>query len=737
MAENELKTTAQQKPAVKFWEFLPKLLPYLACGLAGVSFLFTFLIGVTSKSYETSTTYIYYYFGGAYDVYGFNSGMNTAIIIGTLVVAVGLLAVLAFTGFTVYFAVKKFVKKEDCPLEKFALATFFSYIAFVAAFHALNSDSVTDYISGVEHSVNYNAATIAGLVIVCLVACAYVVCKVLVNLEYFKNKANLANAIYNVICLALATVIMGLATGNLVSVSLSFDLVSEVVSSNSIGWFMTFGDFDGTVLSNLTSSGTACYITVLGIIGLYILLTASLLSNSFGKKANLKIPVMIAFVVSLFSLLFAVLSSSFFTDLFKSYAHSSSYTITITVAALALFAWIVVGVKPYILDAVLKREAAKSDNKEEEILLEVKNLCQYFPVETNFFGEPVKFLKAVDDVSFKLKKGKTLGIVGESGCGKTTMGRSVLHLYDITSGEVYFKGEKISDLKNSEFDKLRPNLQMIFQDPYASLSPRLTVGEIIGEAARQHGIVSKAEYHDYVLKVMKMCGLQPHYFERYPHEFSGGQRQRICIARALALKPEVVVCDEPVSALDVSIQAQIINMLIELRKTLGLTYIFISHDLSVVKHISDEVGVMYLGSLVEYGSKDAIFNNTLHPYTKALFSAVPVPNPHVKMNRVILKGDIPSPVNPPAGCKFHTRCDSCMDICTRIKPLYKEVEKGHFCACHLYDTEEEVKKMEADYEEEQRLLELQKEEKVKFNLVEKIKSLKKSDGKEKDDAQKE
>lgn len=330
---------------------------------------------------------------------------------------------------------------------------------------------------------------------------------------------------------------------------------------------------------------------------------------------------------------------------------------------------------------------------ESGAFLEVKNLCQYFPVETNFFGKPVKFLKAVDNVSFKLEKGKTLGIVGESGCGKTTMGRTVLRLYNVTSGEVYFKGKKISDLKNKEFDKLRPDMQMIFQDPYASLSPRLTVGEIIGEAAKQHKIVSKQEYHDYIIEVMKMCGLQPHYYERYPHEFSGGQRQRICIARALALKPELVICDEPVSALDVSIQAQIINMLIELRKTLGLTYVFISHDLSVIKHISDEVGVMYLGSMVEYGSKEAIFNNTLHPYTQALFSAVPVPNPHVKMNRIILKGDIPSPVNPPKGCKFHTRCEKCMEICSRIAPQYKEVEKGHFCACHLYNTEEENKQL--------------------------------------------
>jgi peptide/nickel transport system ATP-binding protein len=272
------------------------------------------------------------------------------------------------------------------------------------------------------------------------------------------------------------------------------------------------------------------------------------------------------------------------------------------------------------------------------------------------------------------------------------MGRTILRLYDEAhdGGEIYFKGQNITSLSNRAFDKLRPNMQMIFQDPYASLSPRLTVGEIIGESALQHGIVDKANYHDYILDVMKMCGLQPHYFERYPHEFSGGQRQRICIARALALKPDLVICDEPVSALDVSIQAQIINMLIDLKKNLGLTYIFISHDLSVVKHISDEVGVMYLGSMVEYGSKEEIFNNTLHPYTKALFSAVPVPNPHVKMNRVILKGDIPSPVNPPKGCKFHTRCDKCMEVCEYIRPNYKEVAKGHYCACHLYNSEEET-----------------------------------------------
>ncbi len=346
-----------------------------------------------------------------------------------------------------------------------------------------------------------------------------------------------------------------------------------------------------------------------------------------------------------------------------------------------------------------------------EVLLEVKNLKKYFTAETNFFGKPVKFLKAVDGISFTLEKGKTLGIVGESGCGKSTMGRSLLRLYEGVQGEAYFKGQDILKISNKEFDKLRPQIQMIFQDPYASLSPRITVGEIIGESARQHKIVGKEGYHKYVLEVMEMCGLQPHYFERYPHEFSGGQRQRICIARALALKPELVVCDEPVSALDVSIQAQVINMLIDLRERLGLTYIFISHDLSVVKHISDDVGVMYLGNLVEYGSKKAIFENTLHPYTKALFSAVPVPNVHVKMNRIALKGDIPSPVNPPAGCKFHTRCEHCMDICTKIAPEYREVESGHFCACHLYNSAEDTARLEE--QEEKRLAEAKLEQQNK------------------------
>lgn len=350
-------------------------------------------------------------------------------------------------------------------------------------------------------------------------------------------------------------------------------------------------------------------------------------------------------------------------------------------------------------NAVSEENVENGEKTDEHVpLLVVKDLKKYFVVGTNFFGKPNKFLRAVDEVSFTLEKGKTLGIVGESGCGKTTMGRTLLRLYDITGGEIYYNGREISKLSNREFEKLRPHMQMIFQDPYASLSPRMRVGEIIGEAALEHGIVDKAHYREYVLSVMKMCGLQPHYYERYPHEFSGGQRQRICIARALALKPDFVVCDEPVSALDVSIQAQVINMLKDLQNELGLSYIFITHDISVVKHISDDIGVMYLGKMVEYASKEQIFNNTLHPYTKALFSAVPIPDPHVKMNRIILEGDIPSPVNPPSGCRFHTRCGSCMEMCKYVCPEYREVEPGHFCSCHLYNTDEMNEKYNAEVE---------------------------------------
>lgn len=326
----------------------------------------------------------------------------------------------------------------------------------------------------------------------------------------------------------------------------------------------------------------------------------------------------------------------------------------------------------------------ENNNAANDVILDVRHLKKYFPIATNFFGKPTRFLKAVDDVSFTVSRGKTIGIVGESGCGKTTMGRCILRLHEITDGDVLFNGINIRELSHEQLRKIRPQIQMIFQDPYSSLSPRLPVGEIIGEAVLAHKLVDQAHYKEYILDIMHKCGLQDHYYERYPHEFSGGQRQRICIARALALNPKLVICDEPVSALDVSIQAQIINLLEDLQNEMGLTYVFISHDLSVVEHISDEIGVMYLGSMVESGDKTKIFANPLHPYTQALFSAVPVPDPNVKMNRIILKGDIPSPANPPKGCKFHTRCTKCMDICKEVAPVYKEYEPNHFCACHLY-----------------------------------------------------
>ena len=329
------------------------------------------------------------------------------------------------------------------------------------------------------------------------------------------------------------------------------------------------------------------------------------------------------------------------------------------------------------------------DNKDTfvqdpQYLLQVKNLKKYFPINKGFLSKNKQYLRAVDGVSFNLQRGKTVGIVGESGCGKTTMGRTVLRLYDVTEGEILFEGQDIAKLQGEQLRKIRPNMQMIFQDPYSSLSPRLPVGEIIGEAVRVHNIVPKTDYKDYVIDIMKKCGLQPHYFDRYPHEFSGGQRQRICIAKALALQPKLVICDEPVSALDVSIQAQVINLFMDLQEQDNYAYIFISHDLSVVEHISDEVGVMYLGNMVEFGSKKDLFSNPMHPYTEALFSAVPVPDPDMKMHRIILQGDIPAPANPPSGCKFHTRCSKCMDICKEVEPKFKDYGNGHCVACHLY-----------------------------------------------------
>ena len=333
-------------------------------------------------------------------------------------------------------------------------------------------------------------------------------------------------------------------------------------------------------------------------------------------------------------------------------------------------------------------EIKKTPDTESEYLLEVDNLVKWFPIKGGFFKRTVGNVKAVDGVSFKIKRGETMGLVGESGCGKSTCGRTILRLLEKTSGEVRLEGVDIFSLSREELRKMRPKMQIVFQDPYASLSPRLPVGEIIGEAVREHQIVPPEEFDDYITRVMDVCGLPEYYKDRYPHEFSGGQRQRICIARALALNPEFVVCDEPVSALDVSIQAQIINLLEDLQQKHNLTYLFISHDLSVVEHISDSVGVMYLGNLVEYAETDKIFSKPLNPYTKALFSAIPIPDPDAKINRIILQGSIPSPANPPRGCKFHTRCTDCMEVCKYANPEWLEVEPGHYCACHLYNTPE-------------------------------------------------
>jgi len=333
-------------------------------------------------------------------------------------------------------------------------------------------------------------------------------------------------------------------------------------------------------------------------------------------------------------------------------------------------------------------EIKKTPAAQNDYLLEVDNLVKWFPIKGGFFKRTVGNVKAVDGVSFKIRRGETMGLVGESGCGKSTCGRTILRLQEKTSGTVLLDGQDIFALSREELRRMRPRMQIVFQDPYSSLSPRLPIGEIIGEAVREHNIVPSDEFDDYITRVMEVCGLPEYYKERYPHEFSGGQRQRICIARALALSPDFIVCDEPVSALDVSIQAQIINLLRQLQKDFGLTYLFISHDLSVVEHISDTVGVMYLGNMVEYAETEKVFSNPLNPYTKALFSAIPIPDPDAKINRIILKGSIPSPANPPRGCKFHTRCEQCMEVCKYAPPEWLEVEEGHFCACHLYDDAE-------------------------------------------------
>lgn len=319
---------------------------------------------------------------------------------------------------------------------------------------------------------------------------------------------------------------------------------------------------------------------------------------------------------------------------------------------------------------------------EQEVILKVENLKKYFPIKGGFFSKTIGNVKAVDGVSLEVRKGETLGIVGESGCGKSTTGRAILQLLKPTGGKVYFKDQDLSKLSKKEMRALRPKMQLIFQDPYSSLNPRMTVGQIIGEALIDHKMATKENLRAKVLEVMDLCGLAEYQIDRFPHEFSGGQRQRIGIARALALDPEFIVADEPVSALDVSIQAQIINLLVKLQKEKGFSYMFISHDLSVVEHLCQRVGVMYLGSMVELADKDELFDNPLHPYTKALLAAIPIPDPTIKRDRIILTGDIPSPANPPKGCKFHTRCPYATDKCKEEAPEYREIKEGHFVACH-------------------------------------------------------
>lgn len=316
-------------------------------------------------------------------------------------------------------------------------------------------------------------------------------------------------------------------------------------------------------------------------------------------------------------------------------------------------------------------------------LLEVRHLKKYFPVKSGLLQRTVGHIKAVDDISITIQPGETFGLVGESGSGKSTVGRTIVRLTDKTEGDIKFHGIDIYGLPDQELRKLRPKMQMIFQDPYSSLNPRIRVGEAIGEALLDHRLAPKEEIRDRVLEVLGACGLSTQHIDRYPHEFSGGQRQRIGIARALILNPDLIIADEPVSALDVSIQAQIINLFRKLQDTSGLTYLFISHDLSVVEHLCSRVGVMYLGSMMEMAPRDELFLHPLHPYTKALLSAVPIPIPRLKRERIILKGDIPSPANPPSGCRFHTRCPFAMAECKERTPEFRDVGGGHYVACHL------------------------------------------------------
>ncbi|ADZ83176.1 ABC transporter ATP-binding protein [Cellulosilyticum lentocellum] len=319
-------------------------------------------------------------------------------------------------------------------------------------------------------------------------------------------------------------------------------------------------------------------------------------------------------------------------------------------------------------------------------LIEVQNLKKYFTKTSGLWGKNVQYIKALDDVSFYIKKGETLGLVGESGCGKSTTGRTLIKLYEPTDGKILFDGEDITKYSEKQMLPYRKRMQMVFQDPYASLNSRMTINDIIGEAIETHHIATGKEKNDRIHYLLERVGLMRDHASRYPHEFSGGQRQRVGIARALAVEPEFIICDEPISALDVSIQAQVINMLEDLQNDMGLTYLFIAHDLSMVKHISNRIGVMYLGNLVEIGGSEEINKHPAHPYTKALLSAVPLPDPDLARGkkRIVLEGDVPSPLNPPSGCRFRTRCSECMKICSEVTPTLQEVAPGHQVACHLY-----------------------------------------------------
>jgi peptide/nickel transport system ATP-binding protein/oligopeptide transport system ATP-binding protein len=324
-----------------------------------------------------------------------------------------------------------------------------------------------------------------------------------------------------------------------------------------------------------------------------------------------------------------------------------------------------------------------NNNHKGEVLVEVDNLVKYFPVRAGLLQRVVNQVKAVDDVSFFVKKGETLGLVGESGCGKTTVGRTMLRLIEPTGGAVRFEGRDVFSMTPREMKITRRDMQIIFQDPYASLDPRVPIGESVMEGLHIHKIGSPRERVDIMLETLKKVGLESYHSRRYPHEFSGGQRQRIGIARALALRPKFIICDEPVSALDVSIQSQVLNILKDLQAEFGLTYLFIAHNLSVVEHVSNRVAVMYLGKMVEMTSREELFRNPMHPYTQALMSAIPVPNPRLKRQRTILKGDVPSPLNPPRGCRFHPRCPVAIEKCSQVEPAFLEVSPDHWVACHL------------------------------------------------------